>query len=154
MEPFVFAKNKNTCSAVISASCVLWPGYKLESFDYTNVQCVLQVDDIILSIDKLLNKINKAISTNDLTRQCLIVEDTEKLNSYVKSLVSNYCQLKEDFDTLKEDFDNLDVFQKVLNIDLSCILGQYNCTPGNEHKLSFILSTLAKEICSLKTQIN
>lgn len=146
--------NKKNCSTVLSTSCSMWSGYSLKNFDISSVNCSLSVDDIILSLDDLLYNIVESTKTDDLTKQCLVVEDVTKLNSYIKALISAYCTLKSDFDNLKSDFDNFDIFQEELTIDINCVTGGNNCGNGNVHKLSSLIKTLYDELCAIKKQIN
>lgn len=146
--------NKRNCSTIIPSSCTSWSGFNLKNFDLTSVNCMLSVDDIILNIDDLLFKVSESTKTDDLTKQCLTVEDSTKLNSYVKALVKGYCQLKSDFDTLKSDFNNLNIFTKELTIDINCVTGSNNCGTGNVHTLASLIKTLYDELCVIKNQIN
>lgn len=150
----IIITNKKNCSTVLSSSCLNWSGYKLKSFDISSNNCQLNIDDIILNIDDLLYKINQSVNVDDLNKNCLLVEDTTKLSSYVKALIKDYCILKQEFNTLKSEFDNLDIFSKELNIDINCVTNSNNCGTGNVHKLSSLIKTLFDELCVIKNKIN
>ena len=102
----------------------------------------------------MLYKVDQAVITDNINKGCLTVEDTTKLNSYVKALITDYCILKEEFNNLKNEFNNLDIFSKELNIDINCVTNSNNCGTGNIHKLSSLIKILFDELCVIKNKIN
>lgn len=150
------SNRKYTCGTILPSGCVLYTGNFPDFIDSENLDCDLNLDDILEQYGTQLDSILASLDFTGLDKKCYdFTPATVKAKELHQLHINKVCDLEDRLDDLETLVTELNIGSKLITIDLDCLTpAAAPCAQGtNTYSLLSILQILVNEICEIKSQL-
>lgn len=147
-------RHKYPCASLTPSSCVFFTGKK-PKFLAEELECDVNLNEVIEKIGDALDTIQKATDVTALTSDCVTLTTPKTPASVLVDLSAKICALSASIQAAQQQIAGVKAADELINIDLGCLAPAASAcqVSANNYKLISILSLFKTEICAIKSHL-